>query len=233
MADDIKSMNLYERLAMIRKNVEVVQKNKAGFGYTYVTDDELFAKITGAMTKYHVTLIPTVVPGTSEVLPYKYDKVNKKTKELEPQNEILVKAEMLYRWVNNDDPNESIEVPWILVGQQADASQAFGSGLTYSMRYFILKYFDVATPDDDPDNWRSKQREAEAAEERAVAQELIAQFDADFRAWLASHPDKREDAIAFFKGFEKNGNYKNISDPRLAAKMRSEFDAKFNTSTEE
>lgn len=233
MADDVKSMNLYERLALIRKNVEVVQKNKAGFGYTYVTDDELFAKITGAMTKYHVTLIPTVVPGTSEVIPYKYDKVNKKTKELEPQNEILVKAEMCYRWINNDNPNESIEVPWILVGQQADASQAFGSGLTYSMRYFILKYFDVATPDDDPDNWRSKQKEAEAAEERALAEGLIAEFDAEFRAWLASHPDKRDDAIAFFKGFEKNGNYKNISDPRLAAKMRSEFGAKFNVTTEE
>ena len=233
MADDVKSMNLYERLALIRKNVEVVQKNKAGFGYNYVTDDELFAKITGAMTKYHVSLIPAVVPGTSELIPYKYDKVNKKTKELEPQNEILVKAEMLYRWVNNDNPNESIEVPWILVGQQADASQAFGSGLTYSMRYFILKYFDVATPDDDPDNWRSKQREAEAAEERAVAQELIAQFDAEFRAWLASHPDKRDEAIAFFKGFEKNGNYKNINDPRLASKMRSEFWAKYNVTTEE
>lgn len=226
-------INLYERLALIRKNVEVVQKNKAGFGYTYVTDDELFAKITGAMTKYRVSLIPSVVPGTSEVMPYKYDKVNKKTKELEPQNEILVKAEMNYRWVNNDDPSEFIDVPWILVGQQADASQAFGSGLTYSMRYFILKYFDVATPDDDPDNWRSKQREAEAAEERALARSIMSEFDADFRGWLANNPDKREEAIAFFKGFERSGNYMNIADPRLAAKLRADFAEKFYQHTEE
>ena len=200
---------------------------------TYVTDDELFAKITGAMTKYRVSLIPSVVPGTSEVMPYKYDKVNKKTKELEPQNEILVKAEMNYRWINNDDPSEFIDVPWILVGQQADASQAFGSGLTYSMRYFILKYFDVATPDDDPDNWRSKQREAEAAEERALARSIMSEFDADFRGWLANNPDKREEAIAFFKGFERSGNYMNIADPRLAAKLRGDFAEKFYQHTEE
>ena len=233
MADDVKSMNLFERLAMIRKNVEVVQKNKAGFGYTYVTDDELFAKITGAMTKYHVSLIPTVVPGTAEVTPYKYDKINKKTKEIEPQNEILVKAEMTYRWVNNDEPADFIEIPWILVGQQADASQAFGSGLTYSMRYFILKYFAVATPEDDPDNWRSKQREAEAAEEKALARSIMVEFDTEFRGWLASNPDKRDEAIAFFKGFEKSGNYMNIADPRLAAKLRTDFAEKFYDTTEE
>lgn len=226
-----REMNLYEKLALIRKNVEVVQKNKSGFGYKYVTDDELFAKITGAMTKHNVSLIPSVVPSTSEVTPYRYDKVKKD--KIEPQNEIIVKAEMVYTWVNNENPEERINVPWILVGQQADASQAFGAGLTYSMRYFLLKYFDVATPEDDPDNWRSKQREAEAAEEKALAAGIIAGFDTEFRGWLAAHPDKREEAVAFFKGFEKSGNYKNITDPKLAEKMLADFGAKFYQSEEE
>lgn len=224
-----RAMNIYEKLAKIRKSVEVVQKNKSGYGYKYVTDDELFARITGAMEKYNVSLIPSVIPGTATVTPYRYDKmkvVNKETR-LEPQNEIIVQAEMSYSWVNNENPDERVAVPWILVGQQSDASQAFGSGLTYSMRYFLLKYFSVATPEDDPDNWRSKQKSAEAAEEKAIAESLMADFDAEFRSWLAANPDKREEAIAFFKGFEKNGNYKNITDARLAAKMRADFAAKF------
>lgn len=56
-----------------------------------------------------------------------------------------------------------------MVGQQADASQSFGSGLTYVYRYFPLKHFGVSTVEDDPDNWRAKQREAEEAENRAIA----------------------------------------------------------------
>ena len=44
-------LNLYQKLAKIRKQVEVVQKNKSGYGYKYVTDDELLAKITVGIRK--------------------------------------------------------------------------------------------------------------------------------------------------------------------------------------
>jgi hypothetical protein len=48
---------------------------------------------------------------------------------------------------------------------------AFGSALTYTIRYFLLKYYQVATVDDDPDVWRSKQRAAEnSAEQEALAE---------------------------------------------------------------
>lgn len=228
-----REMNLYEKLALIRKNVEVVQTDKAGFGYRYVTDEALFAKITGAMTKNHVSLIPSIVPGTVHMEQYHYDKLNKKEGTLEPQNEILVSAEMIYTWVNNDDPDERISVPWVMIGQQTDASQAFGSALTYSMRYFILKYFDVATPDDDPDKWRSKQKEAELAEDRQVAAEIIKQFDALVRSYLASNPDKPADVKKFIEGFVKGGDYFKIQDPAVAKKLFEEFVSKFAGKSEE
>ena len=47
-----------------------------------------------------------------------------------------------------------------MVGQQSDASQEFGSGLTYSSRYFLFKYFSIATSDADPDTLLKKQRAA-------------------------------------------------------------------------
>ena len=65
-------MNIYQKLAKIRKNAEVIQKNKAGYGYKYVTDDELLAKITCFMDKYGVSLIPSVTSGTMSVEPYTY-----------------------------------------------------------------------------------------------------------------------------------------------------------------
>lgn len=162
-------LNLHQKLAAIREMVEVMQRNVSGYGYKYVSDVDLLAKITVGLKEHHVSLIPQIVPGTTVVDKYEYTKT--KNGKTEPVYEILTKADMLFTWVNDDNPEEKIEVPWVLVGQQGDGSQAFGSGLTYSYRYFLLKYFGVATPNDDPDNWRSKQLEAEEeAAQRAKAE---------------------------------------------------------------
>lgn len=84
------------------------------------------------MDSLGVSLIPGIVPGTLEVAPYTYvkTKYDSKAKEYHEENvnEILVKADTVYTWVNDVNHSESIVVSWGLVGQQADASQIFGSG---------------------------------------------------------------------------------------------------------
>lgn len=44
-----QNLNIYQKLAKIRKQVEVIQRNKKGYGYTYVSEDEILAKISGFM----------------------------------------------------------------------------------------------------------------------------------------------------------------------------------------
>lgn len=231
-----ESLNIYQKLAKVRKQVEVVQKNKSGYGYKYVTDDELLAKITAGMDRYGLTLIPSIVPNTISVNPYTYKKTKKEKQNgqfvtyEETVNEFTTHADMVYTWVNNENPNQKIEVSWSLVGQQSDASQCFGSGLTYSMRYFLLKYFNVATPEDDPDNWRSKQREAEAAEDKALAEQIINVLDASIKAYLADHADKSDDVKSFVSKYVKNGNYFAITESVVATKLLDDFRAKFEES---
>lgn len=82
--------------------------------------------------------------------------------------ETAVRGDMVYRWVNLDDPTEFFDVPWTFVGQQADAAQALGAGLTYTNRYFLMKFFQIATSENDPDNFRSRQL---AEENKALKQE--------------------------------------------------------------
>lgn len=218
-------LNLYQKLAKIRKQVEVVQKNKSGYGYKYVTDDELLAKITAGMDKHGVSLIPRIVPGTLKVEPYTYKKT-KGGKE-ETVNEFIAASDMQYIWINNENPDERVVVDWSMVGQQSDASQCLGSGLTYSMRYFLLKYFNVATPDDDPDNWRSKQREAEAAEDKALAEQIINSLDSAIKAYLAENPKKSDEIKKLASRYAKNGNYFAITESTLASKLFDEFRATF------
>lgn len=56
-------LNIYQKLAKIRKPVEVIKKNRKGYGYTYVDEEEILSKITGLMGKYGVSLIPNITHG--------------------------------------------------------------------------------------------------------------------------------------------------------------------------
>ena len=227
-----ETLNLYQKLAKIRNRVEVVQKSKSGYGYKYVPDTELLAKITGGMDKYGVSLIPSIVPDTLCVEPYTYKKTKREKQKdgtfstyEETVNEFTAYGDMDYTWVNNDNPDEKICVHWVLVGQQSDASQCFGSGLTYSMRYFLLKYFGVATPEDDPD----KQKAAEAAEDKAIAEQIVNMLDADIKSYLARNPDQAESIKKFATKYAKGGNYFAITESAMANKMLNDFRATFIT----
>lgn len=236
---NVNELNIYQKLAKIRKQVEVIQKNKTGYGYKYVTDDELLAKITVFMDKYEVSLIPNITHGTLTVTPYEYKKTKKdkdKDKNIifyeENINEVMVYGEMQYIWVNNQNPDEQLVVDWVLVGHQGDGSQSLGSALTYSMRYFLLKFFNIATPEDDPDKWRSKQKEAESAEDKALAKQIIEQLHELVTNYIAQNGNSREEVKTFLSKYADKGNYFNINDSVLALKLLNDFNEKYNTKKE-
>ena len=226
-------LNLVQKLAKIRKQVEVMTKSRSGYNYTYVPEDEILAKVSVYMDKYHLSLIPNITPQTTSVTPYHYTttKITRDGKTIvTDNNEILVQADMTWTWVNDDCPEETVPVYWGLVGQQSDASQAFGAGLTYSSRYFLLKFFNVATVDDDPDAFRGKQRQAEAAEAEAVAAELISTLDKLIKAYIAENSD--EDTKKKVKEFlskrgAKGGDYLKVKDPTVAKRLLQEFNNEF------
>ena len=229
-------MNLYQKLAKIRKGTEVIQRDRSGYGYKYVGIDEILSHVTAGMNKYNVSLIPNFVDGTT-VEPYTYTKIktlkNGERYE-EPITEFLANSNMVYTWINNDNPSETISVPWYISGSQSDPSQAMGSAMTYGLRYFLMNFFQIAAPEDDPDSWRSKQKEAENAEEKSIAKKIIDDFDAKVKLFLADHPDKSEEVKKFVMRYVKNGNYLSISEPVLASKLLEEFTEKYiNTNEKE
>lgn len=169
--EDVQQMNVYEKLLKIADMAGVLQKNKAGYNYKYVTEDEIQAKITAGMKKYHVMLLPSIRPDTLKVSPHQYVKYDKKLKQDINVNEVIVSCEVEYTWTNADKPEETIKCGWAYVGQMEDASQALGAGMTYGNRYYLMKALQMATTEDDPDNYRSKQKQAENFEEEQRAKE--------------------------------------------------------------
>lgn len=225
-----ESINLIQKLAKIRAISDVAQKNKKGYNYTYADITGILANVTAGMKKYGVSLIPYIVPGTSEisqnvVVNTKFDKTGKEYNQT--VTEMLYKADMVFRWVNDEDSNDCIEVPWFVTGSQSDPSQAMGGGLTYTTRYFLTSFFQIAQPETDVDAYRSKQKEAEASEDKAIAEQIIAEFDKVVKQYLADNPTKSDEVKKFINKYAKNANYFVIKEPELASKLLSDFKANY------
>jgi len=227
-----ESLNIYQRLAIIGKSVDVMKKNTKAYGYNYVREEDILTRIKARMEKQDVSLIPQIVPGTLKVIPYTYGKtkaMQNGTIYEEKVNEVLISADMVWRWICNDNPKEYVDIPWGMVGQQSDASQSFGSGLTYSSRYFLLKYFNVATSNDDPDKLRSDQKKSEAEMSKLMTEEIIEAIDSEVRGFLGENPGKSDEVKKFMSEYVKEGNYKKVTEPRVAGKILSDFKEKFGS----
>lgn len=162
-----KNKSLDEKLQVIKSEVDIMKKNKDGYGYSYVDEESILLKINSHMIKLGIKLTPQLVPGTlhTEVVRY----VDKKKNDV---TDILVTSEMEFIW-KDITTGETIKVPWGLVGQQSDGSQAFGSGLTYSNRYFLLKYFNISTSQDDPDELRKRIKQEEEQKKMTTEQTKV------------------------------------------------------------
>lgn len=142
-------MNLYEKLVQIRKDVVEFSKDKESYKYSYVSGSQAIRKIRSKMDELGILLIPNM--GETESHTYDYKTIDKQGKEKD-NTDYVVTGSMSYTWLNAEKPEETLTIPWKLYGSQDDISKAFGSGLTYSERYFILKFFQAPTDADDPDS---------------------------------------------------------------------------------
>ena len=166
-----QKLNLHQKILKIADAARILQKNKAGYNFKYVPEEEIQAKITPIIDNLGVVLYCKTVPGTLKITPISYTK--KKGKDDVTVNEVIVNSDVIYTWVNAENPEEQMEVPWVFVGQMEDASQAFGAGATYCNRYFLMKTLQLATSESDLDSFRSKQKEAEKyIEEKEKTEEL-------------------------------------------------------------
>lgn len=162
-----KTVNLDKKLMELKKLVSIMQKDSEGHGYTYVSEEKILLALNDKMIELNLKLIPKLKSNTlfSEIVNYQNSKG-------QPKTDVVVRSEMDFVW-KDIETGEIEVVDWGLIGQQADASQAFGSGLTYANRYFLLKYFNVATSNDDPDKIRSEIEKQEEIKKISAIQTKI------------------------------------------------------------
>lgn len=142
-------LNLFQKLVEIRKNIPALRKDAKGYNYDYVTGSQVLLGIQQAMNALGVLLFPNV---TAHEVAHGEVQTNKGKKV-----QYTVHGEMTYTWINSDNPQEMLEVPFMFAGSNDDISKAMGSALTYAERYFLIKFFNLPTDVDDPDRYNNQQ----------------------------------------------------------------------------
>lgn len=138
-------MNLFLKLVELRSRVEGFYKDTKSFGYNYVSGQQVLDKINPIMNELKLLFLPkSAIHRGWE----KHEYTNKKDENM---LDFIVEGSLDYVWINAENPEETWEIKWQYYGAQNDISKAFGSALTYSERYLLLKSLGLPTDEEDPD----------------------------------------------------------------------------------
>jgi len=133
-----EAKTLYQKLLAVQKAVNYLQAVNEGHQYKYVGSSDVLAPIRTAMDEQGLLLFAEVLEHATEEGKQRF-------------TELVVK----FTWVNADKPDEREEFLWY--GQGLDTGEkGVGKALTYAEKYFMLKFFHIATDKDDPDRFQQE-----------------------------------------------------------------------------
>ena len=148
-------MSIYKKLLEVQKKVIGLGKDKKSFGYDYVTGSKVLEHIKPILNEYGILLKQEVVAVEKERIDYKAKSGEK--------SEMLYSVYQKFTWIDTET-GEKDENTFFSSGMN-DWEKGLGSALTYAERYFLLKYFHIATDEDDIDNQERKQETKTIAKE--------------------------------------------------------------------
>ena len=139
-------MNIYQKLLQIQTKINGLGKDKTTYNYKYVTGDKVLGEIKPLMNSLGLILKQEVISIENSRQDYSTAKGSK--------SEILSKVMMQFTWIDCETGEKDVNS--FGANGQNDWEKGLGSALTYAERYFLLKYFHIATDEDDIDNDQRK-----------------------------------------------------------------------------
>lgn len=146
-------MSLFQKLVEVRKSAMYVAKTESGFkDFKYAGTAELLAYIRPKMDELHLLLVPNIE---------EMEIVTLRKREGEVQ---VPKIKLSYTWINGDKPEERLQTFHHFFDDKMSGAQGIGSLLTYAERYFLYKFFQVATDEAAPEQFYKKYELSSLAE---------------------------------------------------------------------
>jgi hypothetical protein len=148
-------MNIYQKLIEVRKAVPYLQKEDKGAQYAYVGSSKVLSNVRSKMDELGLLLVPAVTGTKVSESVVEYIEKDKYGNE-KPKRTTTYFTELTLEmtWINAENPEEQIKVPWYGQGVDIAGEKGVGKALTYAEKYFLLKQFNIATDKDDPDSFQ-------------------------------------------------------------------------------
>jgi hypothetical protein len=220
-----KKMNLLQKLVEVRKEVTYIQKKEEGHNFKFAACADLLLAIRPKMDEVGVILQQNI-ESCERV------QVKKGASEVTE-----TRAWVSHVFINADDPTEQIVTKdfYFSNDERMGGYQSIGCMKTYAERYFLFKFFQVATDEDSPEIFDKKQREKvrsnvqEEREEREaesisstvdpISDEMLMSIVSKF---VSDHPSKMD--IETTKQWLHNARKQMIDKPEQLLKKLQEFE---------
>lgn len=134
---------LYKKLADIQASIRGLGQDKRGNNYQYVSGSKVLAAIKPLMIEQGLILKQEIIDIRNQRQDYLVGR------EQKPKSEMLTTLIIKFTWV--DVETGEVDENLFAANGQNDWDKGVGSALTYAERYFLLKYFHIATDEDDCD----------------------------------------------------------------------------------
>ena len=186
--EDIKKLNIYDKLSLITNELGVVAKNLTvgadRYSYKAVGELDVLEAVKPLEHKYRVYSYPfeRSIIVDKEVSVGRGDNVKFSQ---------FIRNETTYRFVNIDNPSEFIDIKtW---GDGMDTGdKATGKAMTYADKYALLKAYKISTGD-DPDKNKSEDNVKTVSKEKTY-------IKSEQTKWLKENldPDRLKKMLAAY-----------------------------------
>ena len=190
--------NLNQKLLEIQRVVRGLAKDKDGASYSYVSGSKALGVIRPEMDKQGVLLVPEVID--SSYIRTDYELAGKRPGEAPRQkSEMFVWLKMKFTWIDVES-GEKLECLWSSSGMNA-WDKGLGSALTYGERYFLLKFFHIATDYDDVDARQDDQEQPSLQDALDFVEscESVERLDEGWAYWAQWFGEDKTFCSAFVK----------------------------------
>lgn len=145
--------NVFQKLSEVRKAVSYLKKEKSGSQYSYVGSSDVLGSLHSTINEQGLLIIPSI---KNHKVTERVEVINNKGQNKE-RITYFTELDMNMRWQNIDDKDDYIDCSWYAQGIDIAGEKGVGKALTYGEKYFLLKFFNIATDKDDPDTFQQRQ----------------------------------------------------------------------------
>ena len=141
---------------LVRQEVVYVKQEAKGYNFSYASGKDIIGAVRKRMDELNLLLVPNT--ESFEFVDF-------------PKGSAMIKIPKIcisYTWINADNPAEQITTQATYFEDKMTGCQAIGAIETYAERYFLQKFFQIATGKDDIEAFYEKNGfSAKVEDERA------------------------------------------------------------------